>query len=307
VDLGDLRYFLALARYGRLSAAAERLEVEHTTIRRRVTSLEKALGTRLFDKTVTGWALTVAGQRLLPFATRIELEADSAQSALGDEQQSLRGTVRILATDGIGSAVIAPVVAALQQRHESIEVDLVTTSHLLSYAVGEFDIAVTIGDLPERRGFRQTWLCDYELRLYASREYVDAHPRLSTRADLAEHVMIWYIDSLLQLPELRHSDDEEITSQPQVLFRTTSVFAQLEATAAGVGLGLLPCFLAHHDTRLVPVLHDEIHPRRKYWMVVPSRLLNVELISVVAGHLLRSVQAQSERFIPSSAPRAQSD
>lgn len=301
MDVGDLRYFLALARYGRLSTAADRLEVEHTTIRRRVASLEKALGTRLFDKTVTGWALTVSGQRLLPFATSIEQEAESAKAALSDERHSLRGTVRVLATDGLGGNLLAAEIAGLQRLHPSIEVDLVTTSHLLSYAVGEFDIAVTIGDLPERRGFQQTKLCDYELRLYASRDYLDTHAPITSRSDLPGHSMIWYIDSLLQLPELRHSDSEEITSQPDIRFRTTNVFAQIEATVAGVGLGLLPCFMVHHDPRLIPVLHDEIHPRRRYWMVIPSRLHNVELIAVTAAHLLQSLHQQSARFIPPAA------
>lgn len=298
MDWSDLRYFLALARYGRLATAAERLQVEHTTVRRRVSSLEKSLGTRLFDNTVSGWTLTVAGQRLLPFATRIEQEAATAESALSDEQHSLKGTVRVLATDGFGSVVVAPAIATLLAKHPSIEVDLVTTSHILNYAVGEFDIALTIGDLPERRGFNQTHLCEYELRLYANHNYLKAHPVISSVHDLPAHRLIWFIDSLLQLPELRNSENDEIAAQAQIHFRTTNVFAQLEATAAGVGLGLLPCFLAHRDARLKPVLHDEVHPRRSFSMVIPSRLLNTELITVVAGHLFRSAQQLDELFIP---------
>lgn len=298
MDLGDLRYFLALARYGRLSTAANRLEVEHTTIRRRVTSLEKVVGTRLFDKTVSGWALTMAGQRLLPFATRIEQEADAAQAALAGDQLNVKGTVRIVATDGMGSIMIAPAIASLLDRHPSIEVELITTSHLLDYAVGEFDIAVTIGDLPERKGFHQTQLCDYELRYYASPDYLHANPPIESSADLVAHRMIWFIESLLQLPELRDSENQEIAAHANIHFRTTNVHAQLEATAAGIGLGLLPCFLAHHDQRLRPVLHDSVHPQRSYWMVIPTRLLNVELVTIVAGHLFRSMQKQPLRFIP---------
>ncbi|MFW0153950.1 LysR family transcriptional regulator [Mycobacterium sp. smrl_JER01] len=298
MDLGDLRYFMALARYGRLSAAADRLEVEHTTIRRRVSSLEKSLGTRLFDKSSSGWTLTVAGQRLLPYATRIEQEADAAQCSLRDGQESIKGTVRIVATDGFGSLVVAPGIASLQARHPSIEVDLVTTSHVLSYGVGEFDIAVTIGDVPERRGFQQTHLCDYELRLYATNAYLQSNPPITSLDDLSAHKMIWYVESLLQLPELRERENQEIAAQTKILFRTTNLFAQLEATAAGVGLGLLPCFAAQHDSRLLPVLHDEVRPRRSFWMVMPSRLLNAELITTFAGHLFQTVQRQSQRFIP---------
>lgn len=146
-------------------------------------------------------------------------------------------------------------------------------------------------------------MCEYELRLYANRGYLKAHPVIKSLHDLPAHRLIWFIDSLLQLPELRDSDNEEIAAQAQIHFRTTNVFAQLEATAAGVGLGLLPCFLAQRDARLMPVLHDEVHPRRSFSMVIPSRLLNTELITVVAGHLFRSVQQLGELFIPTVEQR----
>ncbi|MYU26219.1 LysR family transcriptional regulator [Streptomyces sp. SID8352] len=298
MDTSDLRYFLALTRYGRLSTAAERLDVGHTTVRRRVAALEKSIGERLFDKTVAGWSLTMAGQRLLPYATRIESEADAARAALKDEQRSVKGTVRIVTTDAMGSMVIAPGLASLQRTHPSIEVDLVTTSHLLNYAMGEFDIAVTIGDMNERRGFRKVHLCDYELRLYASLGYLADNPPITTISDLSAHRMIWFVESLLQLPELRNSENEGIAAQMNIMLRTTNVFAQLEATTAGAGLGLLPCFLAHEDRRLVPVLHDDVRHRRSFRMVIPSRLLNVELITTVATHLFADVQQQRQRFIP---------
>jgi DNA-binding transcriptional LysR family regulator len=299
VDVGDLPYFLALARHGRLSLAAEQLQVEHTTVRRRVSALERSVGERLFDKTVHGWALTRGGQQLLPYATRIEAEAEAARAALTDEQRSLRGTVRIVATDAMGSIVLGPSLASLQRVHPSIEVDLVTTGHMLNYSMGEFDIAVTIGDLAEeRRGFRKTLLCDYELRLYAAPEYLENASPIADVSELSSHRMIWYIESLLQLPELRESENDWIPARMNITFRTTNVFAQLEATAAGGGLGLLPCFLAHHDPRLVPVLHDEVRPHRNYKIVIPSRLLNVELITTVATHLFSDVQRQRSRFVP---------
>ncbi|GCE37924.1 transcriptional regulator, LysR family [Rhodococcus wratislaviensis] len=274
------------------------MNVEHTTIRRRIIALEKSVGSRLFDKTVNGWVLTLSGQRLLPYAQRIESEAETAQAALKDEEHNLKGTVRIVATDGLGSRVIAPSLAALRQKHPSIEVDLVTTSHLLDYTVGEFDLAVTIGDRPERRGFRQTHLCDYQLRLYASPGYLDSHAPITSLSDLAEHNLIWFVESLLQLPELRDSQNEEISAHANIVFRTTNIFAQLEAAASGGGLGLLPCFLAHSDPRLLPVLHNEVHPQRNYTMVVPSRLLNAELVTTVASHLFSDTQRRHELFIP---------
>jgi DNA-binding transcriptional LysR family regulator len=297
MDLEDLRYFLALTRYGTLSSAAERLGVEHTTIRRRVSALETSLGARLFDKTPQGWALTSKGQRLLPFAERIESESDHADSAVSDRKHSPQGTVRIVANDGFGSSVITPRLARLRNTHAAIDVEMVTTQELLRYRVGEFDIAVTI-HRPERRGFKTTDLCDYDFRLYASTEYLATHPPISGPGDLAAHDMVWYVESLLDLPpELPGAEDIAATNA-RIVFRTTNVFGLIEAASAGVGLALLPCFLAQHDGRLKPVLHRDIRVQRSIWMAVPNRLSNTERVSVVCDHVQETVSLEHSRLVP---------
>ncbi|MFJ8815663.1 LysR family transcriptional regulator [Amycolatopsis thermoflava] len=296
VNLEDLRYFLSLTRYGRLATAAERLEVEHTTIRRRVLALEKQLGERLFDKTPRGWTLTSAGRRLLPYAQRIEAEADAARAAVSNDRHSPRGTVRIVATDGFGGSVIAPGLARLRERHPGIAVELVTRMYLLDYGVGEFDLAVTI-HRPERPGFHIAHLCDYDLRLYGSPGYLAGHPRIRVQDDLADQDLVWFVPSLLDLPELQSAED--IAAKANVVFRTTNLFAQVEAAAAGVGLGLVPCFLAHHDDRLIPVLHDQVWARRTFWVITPNRLLNTERVALVAEHLAETARLAQDRLIPS--------
>ncbi|BBG03801.1 MULTISPECIES: LysR family transcriptional regulator [Pseudonocardia] len=295
MNLEDLRYFLELTRYGRLTVAAQRMAVEHTTIRRRITGLEKQLGQRLFDKTAQGWTPTAAGRRLLPYAQRIEAEADAARSAVSDDRHSPRGTVRIVATDGFGGSVIAPGLKRLRRQHPGIEVELVTKSHLLDYGVGEFDLAVTI-HRPERPGFKVDHLCDYDLRLYGSPGYLAERARIREPEDLADHDMVWFVASLLDLPELQSAED--IAAQANVVFRTTNLFAQVEAAAAGIGLGLVPCFLADGDDRLRPVLHDRISARRSFWVITPNRLLNTERIAIVAEHLAETARLAAARLIP---------
>jgi DNA-binding transcriptional LysR family regulator len=296
MDLEDLRYFLALTRYGTLSSAAERLGVEHTTVRRRVAALETSLGARLFDKTAQGWVLTSKGQRLLPYAQRIESESDNAQSVIGDRKHSPQGTVRIVANDAFGSSVIAPGVARLRQAHTAIDIEMVTTQELLNYGLGEFDIAVTV-HRPERRGFKVTHLCDYDYRVYASAQYLATHPPISGPDDLAAQDMVWYVESLIELPEVPSAENIAAIGA-RIVFRTTNVFGLIEAGAAGVGLALVPSFLAHHDGRLEPVLHREIRVQRSYWLIVPNRLLNTERVSVVCEHLQETARLEHSRLVP---------
>ena len=68
----DLRAFLAVARTGRLTTAAARVAMDHTTVARRIAALEDGLGARLFDRSPQGYALTPHGERLMPTAEKIE-------------------------------------------------------------------------------------------------------------------------------------------------------------------------------------------------------------------------------------------
>ncbi|WP_326793163.1 LysR family transcriptional regulator [Streptomyces sp. NBC_00841] len=285
VNLDDVRYFLALARHGRLVAAGERLGVEHTTVSRRVAALEKALGHRLFDRTRTGWDLSDAGRRLMPHAERIEAEALLAFSEARDENRPVSGLVRIVATDAAGSVIVAPALAPLHRRHPGIDLELMTTSALISHQSGQFDVAVTL-HRPEHPRLRARALGEYALRLYASPAYLERHAPIRVAADLREHELVWYIESLLDLPELRVID-QVVSEAASFAFRSSNVFAQLEAVAAGMGVGLLPSFLADGDPRVVPVLTHEIAITRTFWMIVPSGLVNVERVRIVCEHLAR--------------------
>lgn len=300
VNLDDLRYFLALARHGRLVAAGERLGVEHTTVSRRLAALEKAVGRRLFERTRTGWALTGAGRRLLPHAERIEAEALLAFSDADDETRSVSGLVRIVATDAAGSVLVTPALAPLHARHPGIDLELVTTSALISQHTGQFDVAVTL-HRPELPRLHARPLGEYVLRLYAAPDYLRRRAEIRTPDDLAEHEMIWYIESLLDLPELRVF--HQVSETAAFAFRSSNVFAQLEAVAAGMGIGLLPAFLAEGDPRVAPVLAAELEVARTFWMIVPSALLNVERVRIVCEHLAAWFEEQADTLRPPPAER----
>ncbi|WP_265869213.1 LysR family transcriptional regulator [Streptomyces sp. SKN60] len=295
VNLDDLRFFLALARHGRMVAAGERLGVEHTTVSRRVAALEKAVGHRLFERTPTGWTMTGAGRRLLPHAERIEAEAVLAFTDADDESRPVSGLVRLIATDAAGSLLVTPALAPLHARHPGIDLELVTTSALISHQTGQFDVAVTL-HRPELPRMHARPLGAYALRLYASPGYLRERTPIRTPDDLAEHEMVWYIESLLDLPELRVF--HQVSETAAFAFRSSNVFAQLEAVAAGMGVGLLPAFLAEGDPRLVPVLAADMEVTRAFWMIVPSALLNVERVRIVCEHLAEWFEERADVLRP---------
>jgi DNA-binding transcriptional LysR family regulator len=132
-----------------------------------------------------------------------------------------------------GSAAILPsVLAELHRHHPGISLELVTTSQLLAYRTGEFDVVVTL-HRPEASRFFTRELAEYSLQLYAVPSYLASAPPIKNTEDLAAHEMVWYIDSLVGLPELQFFGD--VIASPRFAFRSSNVVAQREAVAAGAG------------------------------------------------------------------------
>jgi DNA-binding transcriptional LysR family regulator len=150
-DWDDLRFFLAVARAGRLTAAARQLEADHTTVSRRISALEGALRAKLFERKPQGYSLTEQGERLLGLAEGMETQALAVASQVGGADLALSGTVRIGAPDGIGTYFLAPELGALAERHPDLTLQLVALPRTFSLSKREADIAITLEQPTEGR------------------------------------------------------------------------------------------------------------------------------------------------------------
>lgn len=289
----DLRAFLAVARTARLTTAAARLGMDHTTVGRRIAALETGLGARLFDRSPQGYALTPHGERLMPTAERIESLTLTAAADLGEADQAVTGVVRIGAPEGFGSYVLAPLLAPLADNHPGLDIQLVAISGVLSLSKREADIAVTLSAPREGRLVSRK-LTDYGLSLYAAPAYLDARPPIRTRADMAGQRFVGYIEDLLYSPELDYMQAPDVDIHVSV--QSSNLIAQLQATLAGAGLCVLPDFIALKQPGLVRVLPDAVHLERSLWLVVHADLRNLARIRVVTDLIAASVRADRDLF-----------
>ncbi len=281
-DWNDLRFFLELSRRGRLISAARKLHVDHTTVSRRISALENELNARLFDKSPRGYKLTDAGMRLLPYAEQMETRSNQLYQEISGKDARLSGTVRLAAPEGLSAHIIARNMGQFRKKHPDIELELMAESRRTSLSKREADIAITLARPDSGRVI--AWkLCNYRLRLYAARKYLDNKPVISAVEDLNDHDFIGYIDDLIQLPELRFL--EQVIKAPHVVFRSTNVMAQYNAALDGVGLSVIHCFMADQDEKLTAVLPDDIHIDREYWLVVHEDLRHVARVDAVCRFL----------------------
>lgn len=295
MDWDNLRFFLELARAGTLLAAARRLGVDHTTVARRIQALEKDVGTPLFARGADGHRLSEAGRRLLPQVQAMEHAFHTVESAAPAPAEGLSGVVRIGATEGFGTVILAPALARFAQQHPKLVIDLLAMPRLVHLSRREADIVISL-ERPARGPVVVAKLTDYVLRLYASRSYLATHPPIRNREQLRGHTFVSYVDDLLFSKELQYLD--ELHRPDAFALRSTSVLAQYEAAAAGAGIAVLPAFVADRDRSLRVLLSGQASFTRTFWMSMPQENKQLMRMQSVWAFLRETVQAERARLQP---------
>jgi DNA-binding transcriptional LysR family regulator len=289
----DLRFFLELARAGTLSGASRRLDVEHTTVARRIDRLEAQLGTTLFDRSREGYELTEMGQTLMPHAEAMESAALAAQEQLGGNEVAAHGVVRLGTPELFGVRVVAPLLASLLRTNPELSIDLLVLPRFANLANREADLGIML-DPPTTGRYMVTRLASFRLYLYGSPDYLARHKPIRDLSDLAEHDFVDYVQDRLASRELSYLGELGFT--PRRRMCCTGMTAQIEAAAAGMGLVMAPPYAVASDGRLVQVL-DSFHAERSFWLVAPADLYRLRRVRAVWNHLREHAERQPGLFV----------
>ncbi len=298
VRADDLRYLLAVARTRNRAMAASNLGVDTSTVTRRIRALEHTLGVRLVEQGSSGWELTETGRAVAERADAIEAAVQLAVDAVGPERtHALRGHARVTAPDAFGAYFVAPAVARVRRQHPELSIELLTATRELSSHHTGFDLAITVGTPTNSRIVSET-LCEYALGLYATDAYLAEHGEPRCVADVREHTVIWYVDSMLQVGDL-DLDKHLPGCTPRLT--STSVFAQIEATAAGGGIGLLPAFAAHRHPGLRRLLPDDVDARLDFAIAARRERVGGPIVGAIRAAVRAEVAARAGELISRGA------
>lgn len=298
----DLQFFLAVARSGQLSAAARNLRTSHATVSRRIDRLEFALKVKLFERNPRGYVLTPVGQRFIETAERVEQETERLQAELAGSGPAQQGVVRLSAPEGFSNFFLAPRFSDIALRYPNISLELVTIQQIMALSRKEADIAVML-DPPKGGPYHVEKLTDYVLQLYAKKDYLARNGTPQTRDDLLKHQFIGYIQDMIFAPGLDYLGDIHPKIKPSL--QSSSLFAQLTATRNGMGICVLPHFIARQHPELEPVLNN-LRLDRQYWLVCHRDLMQAGRIRAMMT-FLRDIVAESQNLFTcrSSSPSRQ--
>lgn len=283
----DYRYFLAVARTGRLSSAAKQLCVDHATVGRRVKALELALKVNLFDRSPQGYSLTDSGQRLISIAENMETGAIGAMTEIGGQSNDLAGIVRVGAPEGVSTYILADLAAELCDLHPKLELQIVALPQTFSLSKREADIAIAVS-APTSGRLKHRKICDYKLHLYGTEQYLATHPRVDCIDDLKRIRGIGYVPDLIYDKELDYIPLLGPDIKPHLT--STSMHVQLEATLAHGGVCILHDFMATQYPQLVRVLPDEISFSRSFWYIVHEDYAKLERIKTVSDAIIQHMR-----------------
>jgi len=287
----DLRFFLELARTGKLTVSARRLGVEHTTVARRIHALEKALESPLFLRTSAGYELTDRGIALLAKVEEMERAYAVVEASL--PSSDINGLIRVGCNEGYGTSLLPLHAAEIMSRFPDLAVDVLALPRAIPLPRNEADIVITI-DRPQRGPYIVSKLADYSLGLYASAGYLAAVPTIVKTDDLAGHAFIDYVAGMVLAKDVPNPG--HLTRPGSTRFRSTSILAQRSAAQAGLGIAILPAYLVTAEMGLVPILAGKIAIRKSYWITMHAELKNVGRFKKV-WQLLRDYAQRDQHLL----------
>ena len=284
-DWDGLRVFLAVARAGSLRGAARALGVNHATVTRRLTALEVALGTQLFDRTPDGLSASQAGEDLLSSAERIEEEMFRADRLISGRDAAPSGLVRLSMPYALMRGFLAPEIAAFSRQFPGIELEIELTDSFSDLARREADVSIRMAfevtdDVVGRR------LARYSKAIYAAtdEELPAAWIGWSGETDPA-----WIRNTPFPDLPLRH--------------RLPTHALQIEAAKAGLGLTMLPCFLADPEPGLVRAPGADPIPDRSIWLLLHNDLRNSARVRAFVDFMVPAIRSHRRQLEGQTAER----
>ena len=277
----DIRVLLALFRRGSLKRAADDMEINISTVSRRLDALEAAVGIQLFDRTPEGTRPTDAAEQLLPLAERMEQAAHGFSQGLEGFEVEPEGDVRITAPPGFVDHFLAPALPALTKSFPRLRISIVSTVAYADLTRREADIALRTGR-PVSGDFLAT-------RIATSGWAVVTRPKLAATLspfrDPNEARWMTWGDDLAHLADRRWVTQN--VDAAQVVLTTSSMTAQIEAARAGLGVMLAPTVYASLPNlaavRLSPKLRRSLASLQPsaLWLVGHRALRDVPRIAAV--------------------------
>lgn len=293
IPWSDLQVILAVCRAGSLSGAGRLLGCSHSTVYRRLTTIEEHLGVRLFERLPSGYQMTEAGEATMYYAERIENEVHAFEMDLFGRDLQLDGKIRIGVGEGLAALVFPALLAEFRQINPSVSLDVVASVDNSDLARREVDVAVRATKEPPS-AYVGRRIGTFEFAVYAAPDYLErAGPRDLKDYDWAVPYVVvdWLVPMIWKTPEEGYA---------RCAFTSNSVLVSIEAAAAGLGVSLIAATFAERDPRLVRISDPLDHLTLQLWTLMHPDLRRNARVRALTKFLYERLGPQRSRFLTGS-------
>jgi molybdate transport repressor ModE-like protein len=281
----DIRLFLAVARTGSISGAARQLEVQHSTVSRRMRQLESKLAARLIERKSSGYELTPAGEKLKQAALRMEGEVIGIDDALLGKDIKLVGPLRVTAINNMASTVLMPMFAEFSKQNPQVDLHIMVSNIDVSLPQREADIAIRLTNSPTPTliGKRMVTVAS---TIYGSREYLKQHRQMGgdpkwIGVNCCAFHKSWTRQHCQETSFDFYSDDTLLT---------------LSAIREGLGVSFLPCFMGDSDQLLERYCDPDPEHDLGLWLLFHPDLKHTARVLAFRNFMIESVNHKRELF-----------
>lgn len=282
MDWNSLKYILAIAEQGSISAAARYLNITHSTVSRKLSDMEQDLGFSLFLRGDQGYQISDQGRPFLETAEKFQHQWLDLISGHKNGLSHLMGKVRVTVPEDICLRLVQPLIPEFRNQYPEIHLHLIVENRLFSLEKREVDLAIRpTMSVPDHLIARK--ICPLTFGIYAHRDY----PLQGLVADRTN------LDILAECDWLDHQGVQTKPLLPpydrfqsQIIYSCNSFLCLAEAVAQKQGIALLPDFVGSNDPRLFCIHRpDEQQGHFQLWLLKHPDLRHSRTIQAVAKFL----------------------
>ncbi|WP_176442364.1 LysR family transcriptional regulator [Noviherbaspirillum humi] len=290
-SLLNIKTFVLVARYGGFSEAARQLDVVPSVVAKRIAQLEKALGTRLFERTTRTVRLTEAGEKLSARAGVLVASFEDLLQSVERDESRLAGHIRLVAPTTLTMLYLGQVLDDFLARHDRITLEIALQDDSVNPAERGFDLAIS-GRTASYEGVVEIPLCPTRVVACAAPAYLGDRGRPAHPAELSDHACLAFKPSGLNWAFQSARGLIHVDIAPRLLADDNMTL--LRAAVAGLGIAILPLYIARNalaSGALAPVLDG--YPPQENWFkaYVPKRKRQVARVAALADWLSARLQA----------------
>lgn len=285
----DLKVFIFVAKSNNVTEAAHSLNVSASTVSRKIAALEDSLSTVLFLKKTNGYFLTQAGRALLPLALETQERFKLIERQMSQPGNRMAGQVRIDCPELMGTHLIIPGLADFRDQHPGISFDFVNTAVSSKLTQSHSDIIVRLRR-PENGNFTMRRVGTLMQGLFCSEGYATANRLPETPDDLKHHHLIGWTEDMAYMPLAQWL--KEVSRDQTLWMRAPNLTAQLKAVEAGLGIAVLPTYVAH-QSGLRQVLADRPLHSSEIWLLRNQATQGIGRVDQVVDYLIELLHSKT--------------